>query len=213
MRLLMGKDLLLRSKLFKHHENLRYMVEAKTWMSLFIVVIMVLSVIGFVLVDLGSSDTKRSFGEYTFYRTSQGWRAKIAGQNLYFNFVPDQISTIQVDERSSQILTASPILAITYDANNTYAQSMGQLQYYVEQLLNQNQKVYVVRGLVNNTAFQSLPQITCANSSQSLPVIVFEKSNTTQIISTDWCIHAEAATGQDFFMLADRILYEILGVL
>lgn len=189
------------------------MVEAKTLMSLFIVFIMVLSVIGFVLVDLGSSDTKKSFGEYTFYKTSQGWRAKIAGQNLYFNFLPDQVSSIQVDERSSQILTAAPLLAITYDSNSTYAQSMGQLQYYMEQLLNQNQKVYVVRGLINNTEFPTLPQITCTNSSQSLPVIVFEKSNITQITSTDWCIRAEGATGQDFFTLADRILYKILGVL
>ncbi|MBI4017254.1 MAG: hypothetical protein HY363_06200 [Candidatus Aenigmarchaeota archaeon] len=188
-------------------------IEAKTGMSLFIVAIMVLSVIGFVLVDLGGTDTKRTFGEYTFYKTSDGWRAKIAGQQMYFNFVPEQVNSIQLDAQSKQILTTSPILAVTYDSNDVYAQSMGQLQYYMEQLLNQNQKVFITRGLTNNTDFPSLPKLTCANASQSMPVIMFEKQNTTQIISTNWCIHAQAAGGEDFFSLADRILYTILGVL
>ncbi len=188
-------------------------MEAKTWMSLFIVTIMILSVIGFVLVDIGDSDNKREFEEFTFYRTSQGWRAKIAGQYLYFNYLPDQAKEIQMDERSKQILTASPIIAVTYDPNDRFAQSMGELQYYMEQLLNENQKVFVMRGLTNNTAFPALPQITCLNSSQSLPVLIFEHANSTQISASDWCVHAQAATGQEFFMLADKILYVILGVL
>lgn len=188
-------------------------MNVKTGMSLFIVAIMILSVIGFVLVDVGTDDASRMYGNYTFYRTSQGWRAKIAGQQMYFNFLPDQVNRIPVDEHSQQILTSSPIVGVTYDPADKFAQPMSQLQFYLEQLLNENQRVFVLRGLTNNSAYPGLQELTCANATQSLPVIVMERQNETRVSANEWCVHAQAATSQEVFMLADRLLYVILGVL
>lgn len=188
-------------------------MEAKIWMSVIIAGLMILSVIGFVLVDTGSSDYKHKFGDYTFYRTQQGWRSKINGQDLFFNFLPDSVSQIPLDEITKTVLTSTPIIAVSYDPNDHSAQSMGQLQYYLEQLLNPLGKVFVQRGLINATAYPALSEISCHNASKSMPVIVFEHQNLTQVISDDFCIRAQVASGQDLFMITDRILYVILGVL
>ena len=188
-------------------------MEKKTLMAWVIIVVMVLSVVGFVLVDTGPSETKKRFGDYTFYRTREGWRSEIGGQEMFFNYVPDQVAQIAFDDKAKQILTTAVILAVSYDPNDRSAQIMGELQYYVEQLLNENGRVFVLRGLTNTSAYPVLPELSCRNASQNLPVIVFEHANSTQVIAKDWCMMVQAATSQDLFLLTDRVLFTVLGVL
>ncbi len=188
-------------------------MEKKTIASLFIASLMIFSIVGYVLVDVDVSERKKTHGDFTFYRMSTGWRTTIQGKDVLFNFLPEQVAHISADQQTALLLTNTPVLGVTYDPNSTSAQSLGQIQYYFEQVFQDNARFFVLRGLTNTSAYPALPELSCSNASQNLPVLVFERSNETKIVSEQQCIRAHAASNQDLFLLLDRIIYLIMGVL
>ena len=188
-------------------------MERKTIASLFIAGLMIFSIVGFMLVDVGVSEQKRTYGDFTFYRTESGWKTNSGVKDVLFNFFPDQVSQVLVDTKAALILTNTPVLGVTYDPNSSSAQSFGQIQYYLEQVFQDNDHFFVARGLTNASGFSALHEISCLNSSQSFPVLVLERGNETKIVSEGYCIHAQAASNQDLFLILDRIVYVIMGVL
>lgn len=186
-------------------------MNVKLVMSLFIVGLMVLSVVGFVMIDADDSG-KRVFGDVTFYKTLDGWRLHRDGSNFYFNFMPEEVLSIPVDDVAVGVFVKSPILGIAYDPEDMVLKSVGVIQQYMEQVLAQNQRTYVVRGVSNTSRYPSLPLLSCSNASEKFPVLMFLSGNETRITSKGWCLNAEVRSSSDVFRLADRVLFTALGV-
>lgn len=189
-------------------------IDKKTLMSLFIVAIMILSVIGFVLVDSGEDTVKQKYGDYTFLRLPQGWRTTINEQQIVFNYFPAQLEDIKLPKEIATF-KQSPIIAFTYDPNNRYAQDLGALQYYFEQSVT-NRQHYVQRGLTNTTTYTTLPEISCENATTQLPIIYLNintKLNTTDVSYKNNCLKITASRPQDLYTTTDRLIYFMLGVM
>lgn len=192
------------------------MIDKKMIMSLFICAIMILSVIGFVLVDYSSGEeTKKTYNGYKFIRTQNGWKGNINGEKITFNYLPDQTEDINITPQAKTQLQTTPILAITYDPNSKWAQDYGALQYYLEQTLN-SQTRYLLRAVTNNTKYPTIPQITCKNATSQLPVAVLTMNTTqdkTQMNYANNCLTITATKTNEIYRATDRLIYIILGVM
>ena len=182
----------------------------KTWMGLFIAFIMIVSVIGFAL-SFATPTEKVKYGGYTFTRTSQGWHAIIDDVRATFIYPPTQLEYIDLPSAATPAL-GSRVIWVTYDPYGADPQQIADVFYYIDDVLTTIKDTYVQRGLVNNTDYQ-LPEITCANATAAVPVILIVRGNETMINYNDNCLTATAETARDVYQVGDRILYQALGVM
>lgn len=182
---------------------------------------MVLSVLGYVIVDFGSgNENKKEYNGYKFLRLQNGWRGNINGENILFNYFPQQVEDLKIipAEKNSEavnLLQNNPLIAVSYDPGNKYAQDLGALQYYIEQSIKGETR-FVAITLTNNTKYPQIQQATCMNASQKLPIIILNidtQLNDTQIKYENGCITATAKKTEDIYKTTDKLIYLILKVM
>ncbi len=186
-------------------------LDKKTWMSLFIAVIMIVSVIGFSL-SFAQPAEKLEYNDYTFVRTAQGLQTKVNNIKLYFYHFPRDLEDIPFADGAKTALGNARVLWFSYDSNDLFGQESADALYYIEEVLGTLDKTYVQRGLVNNTGYQ-LPEITCANASAAVPVLILKSGNETAISFESNCIIGTAASDKEVYQVGDRLLYQALGVM
>ncbi len=178
-------------------------------MPLFIALIMVMSVFGYMW---GSSKTKMTYNEFKFYQLeNNNYMFKINGKSVVFNYYPEDLEQIN-STKGLKKLFAGPMVYATSDPNSPYAESIAEVQFNLGKILGEFKNIYVQNAFTSQTEYP-LPVITCENASRVIPVITIEKSNTTQITAQGTCIIIEAKTKQDIIALYERLLYSILGVM
>ena len=183
----------------------------KTLMSIFIAAIMILSVIGFAFT-FTEPPARLEYNNIAFAQTVQGLQAKINGTKLTFYYFPGQLEDIAFDEGAKVALEGTRVIWLSYDPNDLYASEIADVLYYMEQTLDTVGDMYVQRGLVNNTDYP-LPEITCANATVTVPVLVMQSNNETGITHANGCITATAGSSQEVYQVGDRLLYQAFGVM
>jgi hypothetical protein len=185
--------------------------DKKTWMSLFIAVIMIVSVIGFALSFHQPPETLKYRGT-TFVRTQQGLQATIDGMRLYFYNFPGYLEDIPVSEEAKAPLENARVLWFSYNPQDEHASEIADAMFYLEEALAAVKDRYVQRGFINNTDY-ALPEITCANSTAAVPVLIMQSGNETAITAENNCIIATATSRAAVYQIGDRILYQATGVM
>lgn len=185
----------------------------KMLVSVFIIAIMVLSVFGFMLsYQTNQTEKIESYNGYTFARTNKGFMTKIEGKEFYFDYYPADLETINQTGELLQTLADKKALAITYNPNSELAVRMAEIQFDIEQKTQKKGDIYVTRALTNSTGY-ALPEITCQNATQAMPVIRLKQGKTTHIQSENNCITLNAGTETELNALYTKTLYTILGVM
>ena len=180
--------------------------------ALFIIAIMVLSTLGFVLDFSQPSQSTLEYNTHKFTQTTQGWSTKLNGQKRLFLFFPGQLEDISFPDEAKKILTSPKQVSLSYDSNTTSVQVFAELQFDLERRLTNYANVYVVRG-ISNSEGTALPTIMCGNATETVPVVFFRESNTTQVLAENNCIIAESSAPIDAVRIAERILYTVLGIM
>jgi len=185
-------------------------MDKKKIAGLVIAAIMVLSILG-VVVDFGTQPKaqKMPYGDYKFTPTQQGYTTKIDGKEFIFFYFPGDIEYYAVPESVKQLLQA-PVYTITYDPNSNITQNLAEAQYYLEFQLADIK--IIERGLTNN-ANTTLPQKTCADATAAQPVILLRQGDESTITAQDSCIILQALDKYDIYREAERIVYQLLGVM
>ena len=186
--------------------------DKKTWMSIIIAIIMIASVIGFAIEFSAPANPPITYGSYKFVSTQQGYQTTVKNTKVYFYNPPQQLEELPFDEGAKTALDGARVLWFTYDPNDEHAKEIADSLYYMEEALDQVSNVYVQRGLLNTTGYQ-LPEITCANATVNVPVLLLRSSNETRITHNTGCITATAASRNDVYQLGDRLLYQQFGVM
>ncbi len=184
----------------------------KTWMSLFIAAIMILSVIGFSLTFTEENTQQLAYNDTDFTRTQNGWQTKINNNKVEFYTFPSELEDIQFDEGAGVALDGVKVLWFSYNPKETYAQEIADTLFYMEESLGKAAGIYVQRGLTNNTGYE-LPEATCANATATVPVLILESGNETSIKHNNGCIIATASSGREIYRVGDRILYQEFKVM
>lgn len=188
--------------------------KGKRWVAIFIGVIMLTSVAGFVLSVNPSSqgDAFRHAG-LTFRQGQQGfYSADLGGRLLEFVYRPDSLSDIEIAPGVVNAITGSRVVYIAYDSNSTLAQDMALLQYDAANILEAKYGVFVQPAFTGKNPFNA-SVVSCANATSFVPVVLVQQANSTAISaapSNPSCVVLNVSDSISLARVADRFKYAIL---
>ena len=188
--------------------------EKKKWgLILFMIFIMIGTTFSFVFFGFQPQREAVKYNEIKFIKnTAQNiWIAKIDGKDAAFSFLPSEMEGIFASGDFSKILQGKFEIDVTYDLNNTYAQSIALAQHQTGLTLAQY-NIFVRKGFTANNTF-NLPVIKCEDATLNVPVVYFRQGNTTSIHAENNCVIVSASNNAGFIQAKDRLLYGILGVI
>lgn len=175
------------------------------WISLFIVFIMVASVLGFSLGDNNQNNRNYEYNGHKFELDKENnlWTTNIYGQEFGFHFLPDQVSSLEVNG-------SIDYLSYTWGESNTSSVAIPYSKQVITYVLSSKGKIVEENiGLTYKDESAS-----CKDATIEKAVIVFEESlDSTGIFNENNCIIIRALSDQDFIMLKDRFLYEVLEIM
>lgn len=177
--------------------------------TLFIALIMVSSIIGFMWV--GEEEPVFTYKDkYKFVRRNNAFVYKQDDQEFVFRFLPYEVEELAKSVDSSRI--NKPMLYLTFNPDSELLQSIDLLRF---ELSNDLPKlnIYLSQGITNESDIYNLPVVDCENASSEVPVIKLAKANTTAIAEKDGCFLFVAKNDYDLAKLKDIMLYLLLGII
>ncbi len=186
------------------------MDKPKLWMSLFIIVIMVMSTAGFV-INYATGGGKVKYNGYSFSAGKGVVSTSINGKELVLEYLPQQVEAINVSEDSINKLRSTKMVYMTSD-HDSYSDYVASAEFSMSHAIAYHLGIYSAAGFTKETN-TTAPVITCGNSTSQVPVLYFRKSNETRAFTDGNCVVAEAGSAQDFIALANRLVYGMLGVI
>lgn len=199
---------------FRHREEKPRFFSKKNAMSLFIILIMSLSVLGFVIVQRTTDSYKFVYNDFLFTQTGSGFYTKINDRQVWFRYSPEQIEdiNISIDIDIVNALKSTRMVYATYDPDAKYPQDLALLSYELGQELPEYFELYVVRAMSKENDY-NIAVITCRNATQTVPVIYFKDGNETKSLIKNNCILVETDSDIDFYYFKDRLLYAMFDIM
>ncbi len=185
-------------------------MEKKTIMSIFIALIMVSSVFGVVL-NSSFSNTKIKYNNHVFVAQDGKYYTELNGKEIDFYNNPEVIENIELDENFVNVLKNTKMMYFTSDFNDSLVEEIAILGYDLTTNMFDTNYVYVQPSLTTNET--DLPQITCQDATQTVPVIYVKSSNETSSSFENGCLIINLQSSFDVAQYRDRILYSFYGVI
>ena len=180
------------------------------YMSILIAFVMISSAFAVVLYGFGDNSTSLRYNKYKFKVTNLGFETKIDGKLYYFDSVPQDVLGINVSSGIRDLILNGQAIIITSDPTSSYVQEIAVASYTLQTALSKMNK-QAVNAFTKEGG--KLPVFTCANATQTLPIIEIKESNTTEAIIVDNCITLYFSSGYDLQRLDSAVIYHILGVI
>jgi len=192
----------------KRHDEAK-VDKRKRAISIFIALIMILSALG---VYLGNSSTSINYKEIKFNILEDNrYSTKINKNTFIFDYSPYVVETIAINSDIIQRIKNSVQVDFTSDPQSEFKESIALSQFEIAKVLSLD-NIFARTGFISKNDY-NLPIITCDNSTASIPVVLFMKSNETKVYNQDYCIIVSASSNPDMVALKDRIIYGYLGVI
>ena len=181
----------------------------RLFMSLFIVAIMTLSVLGY-MIGRGSEETTK-YNNFRFNKANNKWVTKIDKRDVRFDYFPSSVEDINITGEIINKIKNSIQMDVTSDVDSEFKEQISLFQFELAYALSVTGQ-FIRRGFTSENEF-NISVITCENATEYIPVLMFEKTNKTEVYREDNCIIISAKTESDFTALKDRILYGIFGII
>ena len=181
------------------------------WMSIFIVVIMLMSVVGFMWKG-GSGGSASEYNGHEFRLTQDRlWQTDHSGQRITFYNHPTEVESIGMDSGAAESLKGTRMAYITSDPDDSLKSYIGKAEFEMKRMMD-NRGTYLEYAFTGDNEFNKTI-ITCRNATPSVPVLYLKSSNETGIVYENNCIIMKAESMHDVMALRDRLLYGFLGVI
>lgn len=184
------------------------LLSGKNLMVLFISLIMVTSVIGFV--SLSSFESEYTYNGYRFVQRADGYHVRVDRSELVFTALPGELSDANISRESAEALKRTRLIMTSSALNSSYAKSVAGAVYYLRNALA-GFNVYVLNGFTEPTSLQS-PVITCRNATAFVPVIVFEDSNVSEVVASGNCLSVRMSSPEYAARFAQSAVYAVAGI-
>ncbi|MFW6383157.1 MAG: hypothetical protein ACOCZQ_00780 [Nanoarchaeota archaeon] len=189
------------------------LISKNALMGIFIVILMVGSGMGLMLGRNSPNEQGGNYNDHNFVKTQNGYATEYKGEMMEFRYLPDAVDNINVTGQTLEILDNSRALYITFNPDDENIQNIEVARMQIERQFQKLDK-YVGTGIMkNSTAYKNYPGVTCANASQQAPVMLLKSAETTGIEREEGCITLKFSAPAELFMLKDRILYGMIGVI
>jgi hypothetical protein len=179
-------------------------------LSIFIAVIMISSVIGFMFGR--DEQNTMDYNGVEFYQRNFRWITRVNGQEVVFDNFPASVEHINVSQDIISRIKNTFEVDTTYDEDSKYEEELAVIQHEMGIVLDSVFNIYVRQGMTEQNSY-NITVIDCNDATQAVPVLYFMESNQTSIYLDDNCIIAKARSGVEFVRLKDRLLYGILGII
>lgn len=180
------------------------------WMALFIAVVMVSSIGGYVIVD-SSSSSAFEYNGYEFEREENGYSTEVKGVRVMFHYLPADIDHIEVSGKQTRLIRNAGGLRMTSDVNSTLQQAISLFEFEIENHFARLGKL-ATHGFTEENS-NNLTVITCGDANQENPVIYIKEGESTSVDTEDACIIVTAKNQYDVIKVKDAILYRSLGII
>ncbi|MFC1648515.1 hypothetical protein ACFL1B_03570 [Nanoarchaeota archaeon] len=179
-------------------------------------IIIIIMVVGFgfasiVLYSPASNNQDTISLKYNGYKFVEGpgyYNVKVDGAQRRFYFHPVAVENIRLPAEVISALQPSPVITLTFDPYSDDIETIELVKYQLD--MNLDKVIYP--GVINSSELYGYPILSCANASPQFPMIYLETSNTTKTTYENGCVIIQARES-DLLRSAERIMYEILGVI
>ncbi|MAF51227.1 MAG: hypothetical protein CMH64_04005 [Nanoarchaeota archaeon] len=163
-------------------------LNTKTFMAIFIAVIMISSVLGFVFTfsphSTGGAE-RIEFQNYVFVETHQGWMGFDDNENqILLSSDPRTVSTIQVPEISLVELNSANKVYVTSNPEDNLQNSAA----YFEANIRPRLKSYLPACSADVKGCENAPLIDCSNALPATKVIQVALSNQSSVTYNNNCL-------------------------
>ena len=183
-------------------------INKKTVMALLIVAVMVFSIEGFML-GRDYYEKTVAYNSHKFKITENGIFTTINGKELRFDYLPEDVESITVDNETAKRLAATRMLYSTSNYTDINSPAIAAANYEMAQTLNKYRGIYLEAGFIGG---EQKRVINCSMATPTVPVILL-KTGQLGIEVKGNCIIARADDAQEFARIKDRLLYAITGVI
>jgi hypothetical protein len=183
---------------------MRRLVKKKNrlWMPVFIIAVMVLSVIGFSMLQGENTNAKKMNG-VTFTKTGDAWKFRINGIELMSYFTPDQLANI-----SSGSVSDFPYF--TYLTSNPQAKYPQQDLITIELAKLELKNTLIALGYTPEMNFSD--KITCKNATLAVGVIDLDLGNETAVRVENTCVRITGTNSQELVAARDKFVMLLAGL-
>ncbi len=188
------------------------MIDKKKLIGFFIAFIMVFSIFGFIIDFSINRSVKVDYGDFSFKQVGDKWQTKYNGKKIELYYNPQELENIEIYNEIKNILSNTKHIYLTYDVNDVYADIIGPLIYYLQNIITQVTDIKVERGLIDPKEYD-LPKIDCTNATITSTVILIKNINETTIKSNNNCIIFGSPYEFDYFRYGERLLYIMLKIM
>lgn len=184
-------------------------MDTKKAMAWFIIIVMSLSILGFVglsfFADDGSSEAGQEYNGFTFYQYSGQWRVNVAGQWYYFQYLPTELEAIPLAadlsewrnfERIYLGFLPNDTLDVVDDLN--FLSSV----FYVNNIISQ-------QACLEEEGCPDIPLMDCDNKFG----FIMQSGSVNTFGSTGHCLVLEAVDSYELHKLNERLIYNLLGIM
>lgn len=181
----------------------------KMILPLFLVFIMVFS--GALIGYQGSSAFSTESYGFTFEQKQNGWTTSIDGNDVHFDYLPEEVEDIVLDPGALEGLKVTKQIYATSNQNDTNKETIALVQYELVTQLDSDFSVYLQTGFSTQNSFGK-SMIDCSSATSSAPVLFLETANETAISIQGNCIMLRADSPFGFVKLKNRLLYGMHGI-
>jgi|SRR3989344_225055 len=183
-------------------------MNSKKAIAWFIIIIMSLSVLGFVgggLLGLGDSTNKKEYNNYAFYYNSGIWDLVYKTKKYQFQYLPNELENISIPDTT--FLLNSPKLYLAYVPNDTIQSDQTILR--IRTIMAEEISIVPQIACIKESGCPDIPIISCADSSG----ILIKSGENNGFQTQDKCLVMSVKDYSEQDRLTERLLYKLLGVM
>ncbi len=178
---------------------------------IFIGAVMILSSIGFIYVGDNAQKYNEAGLKFVFDQTTGYLRTNLDQGTLEVNFLPSQVSDIPLPAELMALLRNAVEIDITSPIDDPLASSIALSQYEFSRHLTQK-NVFVRTGFIDITKVPEQHQITCAQATNEVPVLLYTYGSETKVSPQGNCFTLTAASHDEFLRIKDKLLYTVYDI-
>jgi len=183
----------------------------KNLVGIFIVMIMVLSGIGYM--RSGGGESRFSYNGFQFQSTGDAWVTQVDGTLLAFRFHPADLESLEIDTAAIDSILGTKMLYISFDPDSPMVSDIEVARLDLDNNLRQKGIFPVVGVTKNSTAYGAFQQVGCINATQFVPVIYLVQGNESYIKKQGECIVMQARDRYDMSAVKERLIYSVYGIM
>lgn len=172
-------------------------------MAWFIVIIMVLSVMGYMIGSFFGEEEKTEYKDFNFVWVNNQWRLKAGGGEYYFQYLPQELENLTLKEEID--LNAQKIYLgfQPKDPINT-DRAMNLAGYFLS-----NKGVVLQKACITEKDCLDVPLLNCREKTG----IIFISGEKNSYIQDEKCLIITATDEGELEKLTERLIYKWLGVI